>query len=526
MANGQPICYFKDQTGITVPAGAGQIIMANCSDMLIENQSLSDVDVGIELAFCAGTNVTDNNCSNDTDGVQLLFSNNNSLVNNTCSSNDGNGIFLLNSRNNSLSGNNCSSGNSDGIIAYSSDGLSLSNNTCSGNEYGTRIFDSDKVSLADNNFSSNILYGIQLENCDNSTLSNNSCFWNDDYYGIQLYESVNVTLERNNLVGDGILIGGDALAHFNTHSIDTSNTANGRPIYYYKDQIGIAVPAGAGQVLMANCTDMRVENQNLSDAGAGVELVLCTGTTVTNSICSNNEYGVFVGGSPNSTLIDNTCSYCRYGIVLWRSDNNTLVGNNCSSNSEDGVWLAVAQDNSLISNNCSSNGGAGVNLYYSSRNSLIGNNCSSCYYGINIYDTCDDNILHLNWIGYNVGYGIYLGWGYHTRIWNNTFTDNNGAGSTYDPNHVQACDSSGCNWWNSTDGCGNYWSDWTAPDNDSDGIVDYPYVLDGTAGARDYSPLTTVTTEPIPEFGMMPFVVMVFLAAVLLTREARRRKAQ
>ncbi len=30
---------------------------------------------------------------------------------------------------------------------------------------------------------------------------------------------------------------------------------------------------------------------------------------------------------------------------------------------------------------------------------------------------------------------------------------------------------------------------------------------------------------PIPEFGMMPFVVMVLMAAVVLTIAARRRKA-
>jgi hypothetical protein len=47
---------------------------------------------------------------------------------------------------------------------------------------------------------------------------------------------------------------------------------------------------------------------------------------------------------------------------------------------------------------------------------------------------------------------------------------------------------------------GNYWSDWTTPDAKSgpnqdqlgsDGIVDFPYLLDGGSGARDYYPLAT-----------------------------------
>jgi hypothetical protein len=114
----------------------------------------------------------------------------------------------------------------------------------------------------------------------------------------------------------------------------------------------------------------------------------------------------------------------------------------------------------------------------------------------------------------------------NNRIWNNTFIDNNGAGSTYDPNHIQASDELAGNWWNSTDGYGNYWSDWTTPDvAPPDGIVDVPYDIAGTAGAKDYYPLTTTPSEPIPEFGAMPLVLMVLLVAIVLTIGARRRKA-
>jgi len=69
--------------------------------------------------------------------------------------------------------------------------------------------------------------------------------------------------------------------------------------------------------------------------------------------------------------------------------------------------------------------------------------------------------------------------------------DNNGASSTYDPSHIQASDDGTANWWNSTEGYGNYWSDWTAPDvNPPYGIVDEPYNISGSAGAKDFYPLT------------------------------------
>ena len=126
----------------------------------------------------------------------------------------------------------------------------------------------------------------------------------------------------------------------------------------------------------------------------------------------------------------------------------------------------------------------------------------------------------------NLLYGVNISSGSNNVIWNNTFINNNGAGSTYDSSHIQACDDGTNNWWNSTDNYGNYWSDWTTPDvAPADGIVDVPYDIAGSAGAKDYYPLTTTPTEPIPEFGMMPFVVLVLLIVVVLAGKARRKNA-
>ncbi|HEX9907767.1 MAG TPA: NosD domain-containing protein, partial [Thermoplasmata archaeon] len=189
----------------------------------------------------------------------------------------------------------------------------------------------------------------------------------------------------------------------------------------------------------------------------------------------------------------------------------------------DGIYLMYSDGNELVTNICSSNTEAGIRLYYSSGNSVIGNTCSYNSVGIHMYEPCNDNIIQVNIIDNNTWYGIYLGWGMNNRIWDNSFTYNNGAGDTYDPAHVQASSDTG-NWWNTTEGIGNFWSDWTGPDTNTDGIVDDPYVLDGGLGVQDFYPLTTAPT-PIPEFGMIPLVVMGMLAAVLLSIGARRRKA-
>ena len=71
---------------------------------------------------------------------------------------------------------------------------------------------------------------------------------------------------------DGIFIWGDMLEHWNTHIIDTTNTVNGKPVHYWKNQNGGTIPPGAGQIVLANSTNVVIENQNVSDCSIGIEL--------------------------------------------------------------------------------------------------------------------------------------------------------------------------------------------------------------------------------------------------------------
>jgi len=87
------------------------------------------------------------------------------------------------------------------------------------------------------------------------------------------------------------------------------------------------------------------------------------------------------------------------------------------------------------------------------------------------------NVFWNNTFTDNLGYGVSITSGSNSMLRNNTFTGNNGAGSAYDPSHVQARDTGTNNRWNSSDGHGNYWSDWTRPDTNGDSVVDSPYMF-------------------------------------------------
>jgi len=282
-------------------------------------------------------------------------------------------------------------------------------------------------------------------------------------------------------------------------------------------------------IYLLNADNGTVIGNDCSDGYNGI-YVGGSNNTLSDNICLNNDFrGIFISGSDNFAsnntcsmnmrgievgairieLSNNNCSYNEIGIGIYSSSNIIASNNTCLSN-DYGIYLTRAgpvESNStrLLDNSCSSNAEDGIYVYYSSNNTLLRNTCAlNIKYGLRISDT------------YSSG----------NEMWDNTFVGNNGAGTTYDSNHIQAYDGGTDNWWNSTEGYGNYWSDWTTPDvAPQDGVVDVPYEIAGTAGAKDYYPLTTTQTL-IPEFGMMPLVVMGLLMIIVLMGEAGRRKAR
>jgi parallel beta-helix repeat protein len=264
----------------------------------------------------------------------------------------------------------------------------------------------------------------------------------------------------------------------------------------------------------------------------GFYLSHCSNGTVKDCIFANVDAGIWLSDSKNNSLVNNTCSGCFRGIwAVGDVDNCSLVNNNCS-NCYDGICLGGSNNNKLVNNTCNSNFNCGIYLDSASNNTLTSNNCSSndndgVLLGKDIPSSSSDygNELSLNSVCNNVGYGVNVSFGSDNRIWNNTFIGNNGATDTYDASHVQASDDGTDNWWNDTNGYGNNWSDWRGPDlSPMDGFVDYPYLVDGSAGSLDYYPIAEYYGTPIPEFGMMASVVIVLLAVIVLAGETRRKK--
>lgn len=428
---------------------------------------------GIYLNNANHCNISINNISNNQDGIKLLRSSNNVILNNHLYNSD-NGVLLDFSSNNIIS-NNSMLGINNGIHLKKSPNNKIADNKVllgywfGYGKAGIHLEKSSDNKIVNNNLSSNYCPGLWR--------------YGSEEIGIYLSSSSNNEITNNSFKSDGIFISGTKVSHYNSHIIE-NNAVNGKPIYYYKNTNGIRVPEDAGEVILANCSNMTVENVNVSSSSVGVEIAYTEYSLISNAKASNQNY---------------------YAIYLYNSSNITVSHIEANGNFN-GIYIENSQNNKIINNEILYNGGrrsqeGGICLKSSSNNKITNNN-----------------------ISFNKGTGFYLDHSSHNKIYLNNFIDN-----------INNVYSNSSNIWNSTlkitytykgktctNYLGNYWSDYTGSDTDTDGIWDTAYSIDSD---KDSYPLIgrfenylVETPAPSPPGFEAVFAIAGLLAVAYLLR--------
>jgi len=380
------------------------------------------------------------------------------------------GILLIDTVNCNIIRNNLTD-NLNGIqMTGSSSGNRIAENHVQNNSAGMEIYSTNPGSdnVISENAVSNNHVGIQIKNFLYTNISGNIITSNT--WGLGLGVGSGSTA-RNNVMNDNTY----GFRAFNVQAVnvdvDTSNTVNGKPIYYWVNQHNKTVPADACYVALIGCTGITVKNLNLAGNLEGVFLGSTTNSTIASNRISDNMNGITFDASSNNTVTENIITDNEVGVsVRWSSSNNTIYGNDIISNNSTGIYIAESASNSIIGNNIT-NSDRGVYTEY-----------------------CGVNIFH-----------------------HNNFVDN--TQQWYDiaftpwPIPLQFSVSI---WDDGTEG--NYWSDYedkypSATELDSSGTWNTPYVLD--ENNKDNHPLT----EPhiIPEFpSWAPILLTLVALAVVL----------
>lgn len=220
----------------------------------------------------------------------------------------------------------------------------------------------------------------------------------DGIYGVFLWHSTGTTLRNVAMRGNKWNFGvwGTSLAHF-IQDIDSSNTADEKPIYFWLNQHDRQVPEDAGYVALVNSTNIIVRDMNLTSNEQGVLLVNTWGSIIENVTMLGNDEG----------------------IVLRMSNNNTVRENNLFSINWHGFYLVSSYNNTLYENtiaNCT----YGMSTEHSSENAIYHNN----FIGNKkqIYQLSSSNVWH-----------NLVGEGNYWSDYNGTDTDGNGIGDTFVP---------------------------------------------------------------------------------------------
>ena len=248
-------------------------------------------------------------------------------------------IVTIDSDNVTVKGFTITNGGLGGVGIYSQDHSNLlienniityignSSNDTSGR--GIEIVSSNNNTLTSNNASNND-YGIYLNVSSSNTLSNNTANSNSQY-GIYLSSSSNNTLSNNTMSNNtyNFYVGGSSISNF-VQIIDTSNTVNGKPIYYLVGTSNQTINSStsAGYVGVVNSINVTVSDLTFTNNGEGMLFVNTSNSSVLNVNASNNFGGIILAySSNNNTLTNNALASNGLDFNSVSSVGNTIIAN-------------------------------------------------------------------------------------------------------------------------------------------------------------------------------------------------------
>lgn len=486
--NGKPVRYYRKENGLTVPLGAGQVIIAGCTSMIVENQNCSDLELGIYTGFSSSIIIQNNVCSsvNGEGGIQLTATSSSIVMNNTCIVTRGSGIVLWGSETCSISNNSAD------IELESSTNCTVVNNTMDRNgllisgfeleEWNTHnIDDSNSVNgkpvrYMRNSVDSTVPDGagqVILANCDRITVEGQNC--SDVSVGVLVGYSSRIIIRNGTFLterSNGATSGSESM--HSTWGIYITDSDNCTVV-----NNTCTSNAGAG-IEINNANHTLISNNNCSTANSmGMDILASSHCTIENNICENVTYGIWLQGfapyspSDHNRIVNNSCSFnvgvglhldnmhfCTVemnnfsnsfiGISNWGSSNSIIAGNTCQRN-----WLGIefsgaGENCDITENDCSFNDNTGISIYRSDGSSFRNNTCSSNDFGVTISQS-DHNVLSENTVAGNT-HGIFISdSSQENAIYENVIRLNGISGINATQNDHITVDAT-TNWWGSNSG--------------------------------------------------------------------------
>ncbi len=356
----------ENQTGVQLYSGSGD-------NMLSENEILDNQQWGLRINYSPGNELSDNAISGSnvnfdiTGSTQEQYDQDIDITNTV----DGKPIYyIVNSDDVYID----PSSNAGCVVAVGCTDIIIEGLTLSNNAFGVLFAYTHYSLVEDTVLTNNSTAGVMLFNSTNNGITENTI--SNNGYGILLSASGDNFLRDNTCTDNDYNFGCEGAPEDYQQEADTSNTFDGKPLYYLVDQVGVTVGAdsNAACVYAVSCRNITVCDLELSGNGAGVAFVDTSNSTVDNITSMRNEMaGIYVFSSKKITLTRNNVCENPIGIYVEDSD-QCVISRDVIYGNQQGVYcyysdLAIV--NSIVRHNSPQ---GGIYVYsYDQRNMTVQN---------------------------------------------------------------------------------------------------------------------------------------------------------
>jgi len=233
--DGKPICYWVNEKDKTVPLDAGHVTLVNCTGITVKNLNLTNNEEGIQLAFTENSAITQNTITNNGAGIFFYGSSRNNISTNYIAHNEDNGISIRGGGN-TLFGNTIINNGGNGVLLYFSNYNIIRGNNITKNNRGIDIYGSQYNSISGNSITNNSIDGLWLFGSYSNYLLGNNLTDNQVSIDFQMDSSSN-RIYYNNFVNNEVHFE-DVGVNFWDNSIVGNYWSDYRGIDWDRDGIG------------------------------------------------------------------------------------------------------------------------------------------------------------------------------------------------------------------------------------------------------------------------------------------------
>ncbi len=318
LIEGKPMYYWVGEKDKEIPSDAGFVGLINCENIVVSGVNVTDTGSGILFVYTNDSSISDVEVWGNIFGIELLYSDHNTLQNIYGSRNGDAAIRIEDSKENVIQKNTLYKNGyhyGDGIELYRCSNHTITENTIEHNGAG----------------------GINLILTEFCTVKNNTASHNRNGHGINVGSN-----SEHNLIRDNTVVGND---HSNVYlSASRYNKVMNNVLDSSSD--------GSGIQLQASTFNLIKNNQINDNDVYGVYLYLSDGNDVMeNDIESNYARGVHIADSEYNTVGSNYISDNREGIrIESRSENNGVINNTILNSQWYGLYLWRAHKNEIREN--------------------------------------------------------------------------------------------------------------------------------------------------------------------------------